>query len=60
MIHTADQYAQAVATFDQDQAKAQQQMIDRLIDEIPLNINRAGKTYQTKVKIIRMMYGFRN
>jgi hypothetical protein len=46
MIQTATQYAQAVATLDQDR-------INAMIDRIPSNINRAGAHYKKLTKQIR-------
>ena len=52
MIHTAEEYAHKVATFDQDR-------INAIIDRIPSNINRAGKTYRRLVTKIRKEYDTR-
>jgi hypothetical protein len=49
MIKTAQQYARAVATFDQDR-------INAMIDRIPWNVNRSGKHYRKLVKEIRNNY----
>jgi hypothetical protein len=48
-INNAKEYAQAVATFDQDR-------INRLIDQIPSRVNRTGKTYRRLVAKIRKEY----
>ncbi len=49
MIKTADQYAQAVATFDQDR-------INAMIDRIPWNVNRSGKVYLKRIAKIKQDY----
>lgn len=48
-LKTAKEYAQAVATFDRDR-------INAMIDRIPWNVNRAGKTYRRLVTKIRYEY----
>ena len=46
---TRQEYHAKVATFDQDR-------INAMIDRIPLNVNRAGKTYRRLVTKIREEY----
>lgn len=46
---TAKEYAQKVATFDQDR-------IDQAIARIPLNVNRAGRHYKKLSAKIRKDY----
>jgi hypothetical protein len=42
-----EEYHRLAPTFNRNQV-----IIDNLIAQIPLNINRAGKTYQKKLKMI--------
>jgi cytochrome c-type biogenesis protein CcmH/NrfG len=46
---TRAQYEEKVKTFDQDR-------INAMIDRIPQNVNRAGKTYRQLTKQIREEY----
>ena len=52
-LKTAKEYTQAVATFDRDR-------INAIIDLIPQNINRAGKTYRRLVTKIKQEYGIKS
>lgn len=46
---TRQQYHQAILTYDQDRIKA-------LIDQIPQNVNRAGRHYRKLIKEIENKY----
>jgi hypothetical protein len=49
MIHNAEQYHAKVKTFDHDR-------LNTLIDRIPQNVNRAGKSYRRLVTKIKEEY----